>query len=245
MIGLTNTQAMQEFNYKHLEELLGITFQNKALLRNAFVHRSYLNENQKEKESNERLEFLGDAVLEFIVSEDLYLKFSNENEGILTVLRSRLVNTTSLAQTARLLKLGDHLLLSRGEEKSGGRDNTSLLADTVEAIIGATFIDQGIEITKDFVNRFLLIKIPEIVKKSLKDAKSLFQEYMQANGYSAPVYKTLSEIGPDHSKTFTVAVLIDKKPFATGQGPNKQIAAQNAAENALEKWQSENNTKTA
>lgn len=126
--------------------------------------------------------------------------------------------------------------MSRGEEKSGGRENTSLLADTVEAILGAIYLDQGLTGAQLFINKFIVPKIPEIIKKSLKDAKSLLQEYVQANGYSAPIYKTVSETGPDHAKIFTVEVLVNKQPYAQGTGSSKQIAAQNAAENALEKW---------
>ncbi len=231
---------MQEFNLEQLEKSLGVNFKDHALLRCALIHRSFLNENPQEKESNERLEFLGDAVLEFIVSEILFKEFAHEDEGHLTVLRSRLVNTTSLAATASQLNLGSMLFLSRGEEKSGGRQNTSLLADTVEAILGAIYLDQGIEGAYKFVNAHIMTKVPDIVKKSLKDAKSLLQEYIQANGHSAPIYKTISEVGPDHAKLFTVAVLVDRQPYAEGEGTSKQIAAQNAAQNALEKWTSKN-----
>jgi ribonuclease III len=233
---------MPEFNFEQLEKNLGITFNNRELLKNALIHRSFLNENPQILQSNERLEFLGDAVLEFIVSEILFKQFSKEDEGHLTVLRSRLVNTTSLAATARQLDLGAMLFLSRGEEKSGGRENTSLLADTVEAILGAIYLDQGIDGAYVFVNSFIVTKIPEIVKKSLKDAKSLLQEYVQANGHSAPVYKTVTENGPDHAKTFTVEVQVDRKPYAQGEGTSKQIAAQNAAQNALDRWTRENSS---
>lgn len=219
-----------------IEEKLGISFANKDLLHKALVHRSYLNEEKGEEESNERLEFLGDAVLEFVVSEKLYTKFAKEDEGHLTALRSKLVNTTSLFETAKKIGLGDALYLSRGEEQTGGRQNSSLLANTLEAIIGAIFIDQGIEKAKDFIERVIISKLPETVKKPLKDAKSEFQEFVQANGYPAPVYKVVSESGPDHAKKFVVEVQVSGKPYAKGKGPNKKIATQKAAEEALALW---------
>ncbi|MBI2268459.1 MAG: ribonuclease III [Candidatus Blackburnbacteria bacterium] len=219
-----------------VEQRLGITFKDKGLLHRAFVHRSYLNENKNETESNERLEFLGDAVLEFVVSEHLFVKFPNQDEGHLTALRSRLVNTTSLAETARELGAGEALFLSRGEEQSGGRTNRTLLANTLEAIIGAIFIDQGVGSARDFIDRFIIKKIPETMKTSLKDPKSLLQEFVQANSYPAPIYRVLSEEGPDHAKEFTVEVWIDKKPYAIGRGSSKKTATQSAAEEALKIW---------
>ena len=221
---------------KAVEKSIGINFKNKEILHKALIHRSFLNENPKEGESNERLEFLGDAVLEFVSSESLYQKFPKEDEGHLTALRAQLVNTYALAGVAEKLNLGQALYLSRGEEKSGGRENKGLLANTVEAIIGAIFIDQGTDEAKKFIDQFVLIRIPEVVKKSLKDPKSLFQEYVQAAGHATPIYRVVSETGPDHAKTFTVEVVVDKKPYAQGTGQSKQIAAQIAAENALEVW---------
>lgn len=221
------------------EQAIGINFTDKALLHKAFVHKSFLNENTEEKESNERLEFLGDAILEFIVSEHVYNRFPGEDEGHLTSLRSKLVNTLSLASSARSLNLGALLFLSRGEEKSKGRENTSLLANTFEALVGAIFVDQGIQEAKRFVTGYILEKIPEVVKKSLKDPKSLLQEYVQAAGLSTPAYRTVTSIGPDHAKTFTVQVFVNKLPYAAGSGSSKQQAAQSAAENALKKWNEE------
>lgn len=220
-----------------LEQKIGISFSDKRLLRRAFIHKSFLNESAQEKESNERLEFLGDAILEFIVSEHVYNRFPQEAEGHLTALRSRLVNTQSLALSARDLGLGSLLYLSRGEEKSKGRENQTLLANTFEALVGAIFVGQGIEAVKTFVASHILNKIPEVVKKSLKDPKSLLQEYVQAAGYPAPVYKTVSAEGPDHAKQFTVQVYVNKESYSQGQGPSKQQAAQEAAQNALKKWQ--------
>lgn len=221
-----------------IEQKIGITFKDKDLLGLAFIHRSFLNENPRVQESNERLEFLGDAVLEFVVSEHLFKKFSKEDEGHLTALRAKLVNTISLSETAKELEIGNLLCLSKGEEKSGGRENPSLLANTVEAIIGAIFIDQGIEAAQEFIDKFILKKIPEIVKISLKDPKSLLQEFVQANGHSTPFYRVVKEEGPDHAKQFTVEVVVDGKAYAQGTGPSKQIAAQKAAEEAIKSWKS-------
>lgn len=228
---------MQVKSEEQIEKNIGIVFKDKALLHRAFTHRSYLNENRKEKESNERLEFLGDAVLEFIISEELYKKFPNQDEGHLTALRSKLVNTTSLAETAKEIGAGEALFLSKGEEQGGGRNNSSLLANTLEAIIGALFLDQGVETAKTFINKFISTKIPETVKKSLKDPKSLLQEVVQANGLPTPTYKVISEEGPDHAKAFTVEVLIGKRSYAQGTGLSKKTATQFAAQKALQAWQ--------
>lgn len=219
-----------------LEKQIGVNFKNKAILHTALVHKSYLNENTKEKESNERLEFLGDAILEFVVSAHLFDKFSQEDEGHLTALRSKLVNTQSLALSSRALGLEQGLYLSRGEEKGKGRESISLLANTFEAVIGAIFVDQGLSAASEFISKHILAKIPQIVKKSLKDPKSLLQEYVQASGLPAPVYKTLSSQGPDHAKFFTVEVFINRKPYSRGAGQSKQAAAQDAAGAALERW---------
>lgn len=222
-----------------VEERIGITFKDKEYLHRAFVHRSYLNEQKSEKESNERLEFLGDAILEFLVSNHIFVHFPGQDEGHLTALRAKLVNTTSLAQTARELDLGEALYLSRGEEQSGGRTNTGLLANTVEALLGGLFLDQGIDAAKEFVDRFIITKIEETVKVSLKDPKSLLQEFVQAKGLPAPSYKVVSEVGPDHAKEFTVETWIDKKPYSKGSGASKKVATQVAAAAALDLWKKE------
>lgn len=218
---------------EEIEKNINIQFKKKALLHQALIHRSYLNENKQEKSSNERLEFLGDAVLEFVVSERLYHSFPHFSEGKLTALRAKLVNTRALAAIARKLKLGEAIYLSKGEESNQGRSNTSLLANTLEALIGAIFLDQGIQASESFINRFILSRIPDIAREPLKDAKSLLQELVQSRGLPAPIYKTIREEGPDHAKEFTVQVLINKKPVAWGRGSSKQTAAQNAAKKAL------------
>lgn len=219
-----------------LQEYLSIKFKNLNNLHQALIHRSFVNENPGEEQTNERLEFLGDAILEFVVSNYLFQEFKTQDEGHLTALRSKLVNTTALSKVAIEIGLGNLLYLSKGEEKSGGRENNSLLANTVEATIGAIFIDQGIKETENFIKRFILSKIPDVVKKSLKDPKSLLQEFVQASGFPAPIYKTVSETGPDHAKRFVIAVFVNKDQMGEGEGTNKQEAQQNAAQRALEVW---------
>lgn len=209
------------------------SFTDKNLLEIALTHRSYVNEHPENKITNERLEFLGDAVLEFIVSEDLFNKFKDKEEGYLTALRANLVNTVNLASVAKELKLGEHLKLSKGEEETGGRTNPSLLADTLEAIIGAIFLDSGIQNAKEFIQQNILIKTDTFTLKPLKDFKSRLQEIVQAKSLPAPKYSVVEEDGPDHNKTFTVSVLVDNKSQAKGTGKSKAEAEQKAAESAL------------
>ena len=214
-------------------EKLAKLFKDKDLLEQAYTHKSWVNENKNERESNERLEFLGDAILEFIVSKEIYLTFPNKEEGYLTTLRSNLVNTKNLAHIAKKLKIGEKIYLSRGEEDGEGRENPSLLADTMEAVIGALFLDQGIDVAYEFVKKHLLSEVPEKISKPLKDAKSRLQEYAQSQGHSAPIYKVLKASGPDHNKKFSVEVVVDGEHKGQGTGKNKSSAAQAAAENAL------------
>lgn len=209
-------------------------FKNKKLFEQAFIHRSYLNEVKEKLESNERLEFLGDSVLSFIVSRNLYEKFPNFNEGTLTNLRAMLVNTKTLAQCAKELGFGKLLKLSKGEEESKGRENTSLLADSFEAFVGALFIDQGVSQTQDFLEDVLLPKTEEfLANKVLKDSKSLLQETIQAKRQVSPLYKVLREEGPPHKRIFTVGAFIDDKLLGEGVGSSKQEAEKNAATKAL------------
>ncbi|QQG40685.1 MAG: ribonuclease III [Candidatus Levyibacteriota bacterium] len=213
-------------------------FNNKQLLQQAFTHRSYLNETRENIESNERLEFLGDSILSFVVSNYLYETYPKFDEGTLTNLRSLLVNTKSLAESARQLKFGDMLRLSKGEEESKGRQNQSLLADCFEAYIGALFLDQGLEAVNTFILQTILEKIKDIItKKSLKDPKSLLQEYVQSQKQKSPVYKVINEEGPAHAKTFTVGAYIDNILQGKGIGKSKQQAEEYAANVALEKLQ--------
>lgn len=203
------------------------------LFLQAFTHRSYLNETREDLSSNERLEFLGDSIISFVVSEFLYKKFPQFNEGELTNLRSLLVNTESLAGVAKELDFGKMLRLSKGEEQLKGRENTSLLADSFEAFVGALFIDQGILAVSDFLNTILLPKAEDLARKTLKDPKSLLQEFVQSKGQAQLSYKVINEQGPAHNKEFTVEVFCDNKVLGTGNGRSKQDAEKSAAENAL------------
>lgn len=228
-------------NYQNLEKKLGVEFKNPRLLNQAFVHRSYLNEATDEKlTSNERLEFLGDAILSFIVSEWLYQSFPDYPEGKLTNLRSNLVKTETLAKIASKFQLGKYLLFSRGEKESGGQKNPSLLANTFEATIGAVFLDQGLQVTKKLVKKNLKPLLENLIKAGeFKDSKSLLQEKTQAKTKQAPVYKTVKEVGPAHAKIFTVGVYSQGKLLATAQGKSKQEAEEQAAGQALEKLASQ------
>lgn len=212
------------------------TFNNQQLLQNAFIHRSYLNETKEKVESNERLEFLGDSILSFIISDHLYKTYPDFDEGILTNLRSLVVNTKSLAKAAQALDFGNKLRLSRGEEESNGRKNESLLANTFEAFIGALFMDQGIDAVRTFLQQTIIPQIEEFVqKKVFKDPKSLLQEYVQSKKQNSPVYKVLHEEGPAHAKTFTIGVYVENNQVGEGRGHSKQEAEEHAAEQALEK----------
>jgi len=211
-------------------------FKNPKLLQLAFIHRSYLNEAKDVRESNERLEFLGDSILSFVVSYHLYTTYPDFDEGILTNLRSLVVNTKSLAKTAKKLEFGKHLMLSHGEEDSGGRENDSILANTFEAVIGSLFIDQGIESVRTFLFAVLIPQIEEYVqKKVFKDPKSLHQKYVQARKQNSPLYKVLHEEGPAHAKQFTIGVFVGEDKVGEGTGKSKQEAEERAAEQALEK----------
>jgi ribonuclease-3 len=210
-------------------------FKNQNLFHHAFIHRSYLNESKERIESNERLEFLGDSILSFLVSEHLYHMYPNFDEGMLTNLRSLLVNTKSLAQAAKELNFGDLLKLSKGEQEANGRENQSLLADSFEAFIGALFIDQGLPSVLKFLSETILYNVAELVEqKSLKDPKSLLQEQVQAQKKGSPIYKVLSEEGPSHAKIFNVGVYVSEKLVGKGIGKSKQEAQEKAAKEALE-----------
>lgn len=212
------------------------TFQNKDLFAQAFTHRSYLNETKETLESNERLEFLGDSILSFLISDHMYSKYPEFDEGNLTNLRSLLVNTHSLADESRELEFGKFLRLSRGEEDSKGRENESLLANSFEAFIGALFMDQGLDAVRTFLTETLFTKIePQVKKRSFKDPKSLFQEHVQAKKQSSPIYKVLKEDGPPHDRTFLMGVYVGSTLAGQGAGKSKQEAEENAAKQALEK----------
>jgi len=225
-------------NFESLAEHIGVTFNDIALLRMACTHRSYLNENRGSgMEHNERLEFLGDAVLELVVTSFLYRKYPKKNEGELTAYRSAIVNTVSLTRVAERIGLGDFMLLSKGESKDTGRARAVIIANAVEAIIGSIYLDQGYNAAANFISDHILnvIDIEDIVaNKSWIDAKSRFQERAQDKAGVTPTYKTLKEVGPDHDKQFTLAVFLGDVQVATGSGPSKQEAEQRAAEKALE-----------
>ncbi len=212
-------------------------FKNPQLLETALTHRSAINEKiSASKESNERLEYLGDAVLELATSEFLFRKFPKEPEGKLTAYRSALVKTGTLAEVAKELKLGEKLKMSRGEEKSGGRENISLLANTTEALIGALYLDQGFDAVKKFLNKYLFPKTGLILnQKTYLDPKSHLQEIVQAQKLSAPKYQVIKEVGPDHNKTFMVDVMVNNQVVGQGKGKSKQQAEREAAKAAIEK----------
>ncbi len=224
--------------FEEFAQKMGVVFNDIGLLRTACTHRSYLNENKGAGlEHNERLEFLGDAVLELVITYFLFKKYPKKNEGDMTSYRAALVNTVSLSRVAESLGVNEYLLLSRGEEKDKGRARSIILADSVEAIIGSIYIDQGYNAAANFVSRHLLevIDIDEIVSKKLwLDAKSRFQERAQEMTNFTPAYKTLKETGPDHDKQFTLGVFLGSVQVALGTGPSKQEAEQKAAEKALE-----------
>lgn len=216
-----------------------ITFNNDKLLNQAFIHRSFINENPRSGlEHNERLEFLGDAVLELVVTEYLYTNYPHHNEGDLTSYRSALVNAVTLGEVADSLSFNDMLKLSKGEAKDVSRARSSILADAYEAFVGALYLDQGYEHAKEFIARTVLIKTDDIVRKGLyRDAKSFVQEKSQELFGITPVYKVLQEEGPDHDKRFVVGIYFSDECIAEGIGKSKQEAETSAARGALEKKQ--------
>lgn len=223
-------------NLYHLEKKLGIIFKNRNLLIKALTHRSFLNEAKvKGLNSNERLEFLGDAILSFWVSSQVYQKFPNFTEGELTFTRTYLVRTETLTMLSLKLDLGAYLLMSKGEELGKGRENPSLLANTFEALIGAIYCDQGIREVSDFLKKQFRDLIGDIKGvESFKDNKSLLQEHVQAQNFPSPVYSLISSEGPDHQKIFTMGVYLEDKLLAKGTSKSKQEAEEAAAQKALE-----------
>ena len=222
--------------FQTLLDALQIKFANMSLLQQAFTHRSYLNEVKAALESNERLEFLGDAILSFLVSQYLYSRYPQHPEGILTSMRSNVVKTETLASIAKGLNFGEYLCLSKGEEKGGGRQNASLLADTFEAFIGAVYLDQDLAHVRQFLQKQLFVQIEKILQKEQhSDYKSRLQEIVQETSKISPSYKVIKTLGPDHDKKFWVQVIINGKEDEVGQGKSKQEAEQMAAYHALEK----------
>ena len=220
-----------------LQENIGVWFENASHLQQAFIHRSYLNEaSDSALESNERLEFLGDALLGLIVAEELYRRFPDFPEGKLTKLRSALVRTDTLARIARSLNLGDYLCMGKGEEETGGRKKQRNLACTMEAVVGAVFVDLGFEVVREFVLRVLAIEFELAIEGKLgRDQKSKLQELVQAWKHQLPVYEMVGSSGPDHEKIFIIEVFVDDILLGRGTGKTKRVAEQEAARVALEK----------
>jgi ribonuclease-3 len=228
---------MSGFKVEKAEKILGIKIKEAELFETAFTHRSYLNEHPKYKNpSNERLEFLGDAVLQHLSSEFLYKTYPGEPEGQLTNYRSAIVNTVSLAKEAKRLGYGELLLFSKGEEATGGRTREYILANTFEAVLGALYLHEGIEFCRKFTTKELFYKVESIIKEELyKDSKSKFQEIAQEKMGDTPVYKVMKFWGADHEKSFRVGVYINNELYGEGEGRSKQKAEQNAAVKALDK----------
>lgn len=215
-------------------DALPTRFKDNFLLTRALTHRSYLNENRSVLEDNERLEFLGDSILGYVVAEWLYNNFPEKKEGVLTKLRSALVHTQQLADFAREINLGSVMLLGRGEDQAGGRDRSAILCDAFEALIAAIYLDTDITTVKEFLYPFLKSEINTILANhSEEDVKSLLQEWAQAQGFPSPVYLLTGEFGPDHEKVFAVKVLINDEEIAEGIGGSKQLAEKSAAGAAI------------
>lgn len=221
---------------KNLEKKLGINFKNKKLVLEAITHKSYINENKNLNFShNERLEFLGDAVLELLITEELYKKFRDFTEGELTNIRSQLVNTDLLFKVGKKLELGKEVLLSKGEKKLFNKGEKTIIADCVEAIIGAIYLDKGYKQAKQFIKKFILIHLPEILEGEILDPKTNLQELIQAHIKITPCYKILKEWGPSHDKKFEVGVFIENEMIGKGVGSSKKQAEQEAAKQGLKK----------
>ncbi|HXL15030.1 MAG TPA: ribonuclease III [Methylomirabilota bacterium] len=228
----------RDFDLRGFEAVLHYKFRDTELARQALTHRSYLHSlPDKEKgggESNERMEFLGDSVVGLVVNEFLYRKFTSLREGELTKMKSLLVSRVILSRTAKDMGLGDHILLSEAETGSGGRDRASILADTLEGVIGAVYLDGGLEPARRLTERLLLRQVHEILSDAnLANYKSMLQEYVQGEFKTHPQYRISSEIGPDHEKVFTVEVVVNQKVLGRGHGSNKKEAEQEAARDAL------------
>ena len=223
-------------DFTQFEKKTGIIFNDKKLLEQAFIHRSYINENSGSQLChNERLEFLGDAVIELIVTDHLYMKYPDSNEGDLTAYRSSLVNAVIIGEVALSLGMNEYLLLSKGEAKDIGKARGYILANTYEAYVGAVYLDRGYDVVKDFIDKTLFNKIDTIVAKKLwRDPKSLVQEKSQEYLNVTPSYKVMNEAGPDHDKHFTIGIYFGDSLVAEGKGKSKQEAEQMSAQKALE-----------
>ena len=219
-----------------LREHLPSNFDDIFLLTRALTHRSYVNENKHVLEDNERLEFLGDSILDFIVAEWLYNHYPEKQEGFLTKVRAALVHTQQLSSFARQIDLGQALLLGKGEDSAGGRDRDAILCDAFEALVAAIYIKTDIETTRNLLAPFLEKECDKILKNHAEeDVKSKLQEWAQAQGFFSPSYEIVSESGPDHAKSFEVVAIVNDRRIAKGQGSSKQQAEKAAAENSLRK----------
>ncbi len=230
---LDSGEALQPI--EALEDRLDIHFSDRALIQCALTHRSYLNEvSDPSVEDNERLEYLGDALLGFAVAADLYASMPDAPEGELTALRSALVRASALADYARELQLGEHLRMGRGEATSGGRERDGLLCDAFEAVLGAILVEHGTEVARRLALDFVRPELEDVIaKRRAKDAKSALQEHTQGRWHLTPIYETVEESGPDHDKRFVVRVLVGEEEFGTGRGASKSEAARSAARIAL------------
>ncbi len=222
-------------NFLEFQEKVGINFKNQNLLKEALTHRSYINENPSwDVPHNERLEFLGDAVLELIITENLFEKYPQHDEGTLTSVRAALVNYVSLSKIAREIGLGDYIFMSKGEAKDVGKAREVILANAIEAFLGAVYLDQGYGVISEFIKKTIFIYTDEIIEKSLyRDSKSLFQEIVQDRFKVTPSYQVIEESGPEHKKIFKVGVFVKSNKIADGEGYSKQEAEVEAAKNAL------------
>lgn len=223
--------------YQQFQSKLGISFNDPKLLQQAFIHRSYINENKEVGlEHNERLEFLGDAVLELVITDFLYHEYPCVDEGVLTAYRSSLVRTESISQAARDMGMNELLLLSKGESRDEGKARNYILANTFESFIGAVYLDLGYQTARTIIANTLFGNIKQVIADgSWKDDKSRFQEFAQEHFGETPIYNLVSAHGPDHDKVFTIAVFVGDKKIALGKGKSKQKAQQDAASKALEK----------
>lgn len=223
-------------DFTQFEQTIGIIFKDKTLLERAFIHRSYINENPRlGREHNERFEFLGDAVIELIVTDYLFRTYASHTEGELTAYRSALVNAVIMSEVAYELNMNEYLLLSKGEQKDTGRARQTILANTYESFVGALYLDQGYEACKIFILKTLIPRLTEIIaKKSWRDPKSHVQEEAQERVGVTPSYRVIAENGPDHDKFFTIGIFFGDKKIAEGKGKSKQEGEQKAALAALE-----------
>ncbi len=232
-----------EEKFNELEKKIGVEFEDKNLLVQAFCHRSYLNENPDFiLGQNERLEFLGDAVLELVVTNYLYLQYPENSEGELTSWRAALVNTKEIADTAENLQFQDFLLLSKGENRENGRARLCILANTFEAFIGALYLDRGYHVAEEFIKKNLIVKLSRIIELGLyRDSKSELQERTQEEVGITPSYNVLDESGPDHQKYFKIGVFLNDILIGEGEGWSKKEAEEEAAKEALIKNKWKNN----